>query len=177
MGDFSNVSIYSGLKRSLLSNRQEQSWIQFFSEGVGGSKTLVMVGQNQNKVVLNFDWWVMAKYISTHFDKFYVKLVCSGLPQGTSKRKIFSWGIWIGLLVAFGKYWEERRNPPKKCFFQKMWFSSVMLVNKPLKALCLSSKMVYQHSTSSLPLLIVDLLTFKDYWRSNSFFNGNFRGC
>ena len=102
----------------------------------GGSKTLVMVGQNQNKVVLNFDWWVMAKYISTHFDKFYVKLVCSGLPQGTSKRKIFSWGIWIGLLVAFGKYWEERRNPPKKCFFRKCDFSGT---SKAFPRLCWST--------------------------------------
>ena len=42
-------------------------------------------------------------------------------------------------------------NPSKKCFFQKVsffgdsGFPSVILVDKSLKALCLSSKMMYQH--------------------------------
>ena len=48
-------------------------------------------------------------------------------------------------------------------FFGVLGFPSVILANKPLKAMCLSFKMVYQQSTSSLPPFIVDLLTFKVY--------------
>ena len=51
-------------------------------------------------------------------------------------------------------------------FFRDLGFPSVILVNKPLKALCQLQNGV----TSSLPPFIVDLLTFKDYPRSNSFF-------
>ena len=56
----------------------------------------------------------------------------------------------------------ENRNPPKKCFFQKMWFfgglgfSSVIFVNKPLKARCLSFKILYQH--------LLYLLSLWSYW-------------
>ena len=51
---------------------------------------------------------------------------------------------------AFRKI-QKTGTPRKKCFFQKIWFlgglgfPSIILVNKPLKALCLCFKMVYQH--------------------------------
>ena len=50
-------------------------------------------------------------------------------------------------------------TPPKKMFqklsfFWDFGFSSVILVNKPLKALCLSFKMVYQY-----PLYLLSLCT------------------
>ena len=66
----------------------------------------------------------------------------------------------------------EPPSPPKKknqktLFFGDLGFPSFILVNKSLKALCLSSKMVYQHL---LHLLSCGLLTSKDYPRSNSFF-------
>ena len=74
--------------------------------------------------------------------------------------KVLSIMIGIGIFPAFGLNGTERRNPLKKCFFQKMWFfgdlgfPSVILVNKPLKALCLSFKMVYQHLLYLLSLCI-----------------------
>ena len=56
--------------------------------------------------------------------------------------------------------WESTPEPPKKCFFRKFWFFGnlgfplVILVNKPLKALCLSFKIVYQHLLYLLSLWI-----------------------
>ena len=72
-------------------------------------------------------------------------------------------------------------TPSKKCFFQKMWFfgdlgfPSAILVNKPQKAICLSSKMVYQH--------LLYLLSLWAYWHlkitqgPTRFFNGILGGC
>ena len=60
-------------------------------------------------------------------------------------------------------------------FFGNLGFPSVILVKKSLKALCLSSKMVYQH--------LLYLLWLWTYWRLKStqgpthFLNVNFRGC
>ena len=59
--------------------------------------------------------------------------------------------ICIGIFLAFVLDGSQPRNPPKKMFhsenviFQELRVSLVILVNKPLKALCLSFKMVYQH--------------------------------
>ena len=56
--------------------------------------------------------------------------------------------ICIGIFLAFVL---ENSEPPKKCFFQIMGifrdlgFPSVILVDNPLKAQCLSFKNVYQH--------------------------------
>ena len=89
--------------------------------------------------------------------------------------------IWLGLLVALILNDSQLRNPLKKGFFQKMWFfgdlgfPSVVLVNKPLKGLCLSSKMVYQH--------LLYLLSFWTYWHlkftqgPTHLLNAKFKGC
>ena len=60
-------------------------------------------------------------------------------------------------------------------FFRGLRLSLGHLANKSLKALCLSSKMVYQH--------LLYLLSLWTYWHLKftkspiHFFNGNFRGC
>ena len=121
----------------------------------------------------------MANYISIYLDIFYEKLVSDGLQLARSKK--YSLMICIGIFLAFGMNKSQRRNPLKKCFFQKMWFlvdlgfPSVILVKKPLRAMCLSFKMVYQH--------LLYLLSLWTYWHlkitqgPTHFFNGNFRGC
>ena len=63
----------------------------------------------------------------------------------------------------------------KNVIFGDLAFPKVILVNKPLKALCLSFKMVYQH--------LLYLLSLWTYWHlkitqgPTRFFNGNIRGC
>ena len=60
-------------------------------------------------------------------------------------------------------------------FFWDLGFPSSILVNKPLKALCLRIKMVYQH--------LLYLLSLWTYWHlkitqgPTRYFNGNIRGC
>ena len=72
------------------------------------------------------------------------------------------------------KFWKPETL--QKCFFPKMWFfgnlgfPSVTLVNKSLKALCLSSKMVYQHLLYTLSLWTCWHLKFTQG-------PTNFRGC
>ena len=91
-------------------------------------------------------------------------------------KKIFSLIIWLGLFPACVQKNLENRNPPKKCFFQKMWlsggfgFPSVILVNKPLKALYLCFKIVYQHLLYLL--LLWTYRHFKITQGQTRFFNG-----
>ena len=60
-------------------------------------------------------------------------------------------------------------------FFGELGFPSVILVDKPLKAMCLSSQMVNQH--------LLYLLSLWTYWHlkisqgPTRFFIGNFSGC
>ena len=61
------------------------------------------------------------------------------------------------------------------CFFRDLGSTSVILVNKALKALCLSFKMVYQHI-----LYLLSLWTYRHFKITQGptvFFNGNFRWC
>ena len=111
--------------------------------------------------------------ISIYFDIFYEKLVCSG--RYIKNKNCF----------ANDRHWTTPglRSEPEheKWFFRTMWFfgdvgfPSVNLVNKSLKALGLSSKMVYQH--------LLYLLSWWTYWHlkliqgPTHFFTGNFRGC
>ena len=76
---------------------------------------------------------------------------------------------------AFRKI-QKTRTARKKCFFQNMWFfgglgfPSAILVNKPLKALCLSFKMVYQHL-----IYLLSLWTYRHFKITQGqtrFFNG-----
>ena len=105
----------------------------------------------QSYVKINFKYFII----------FYKKLVCSGLPPAGSKTKIFSM-ICIGIFLACIQKIQKTGTPRKKCFFQKMWFfgglgfSSVIFVNKPLKARCLSFKILYQH--------LLYLLSLWSYW-------------
>ena len=96
----------------------------------------------------------MAKNILIYFDMFYEKLVCSGLHPARSKDK-FSLMICIGIFLAFGGHCGERRNSLKKRFLSE---------NVIFRGL---SQLQNGVSTSPLPPFIVDLLTFKDYPRSN----------
>ena len=70
--------------------------------------------------------------------------------------------ICIGIFLACIQKIQKTGTPRKKCFFQKMWFfgglgfSSVIFVNKPLKARCLSFKILYQH--------LLYLLSLWSYW-------------
>ena len=79
------------------------------------------------------------------------KFFCSGLLSARSKSKIFSFVICIGLLVALILNDSQLWNPLKKMFlsenliFRYLGFPLVILVNKSLKAMCLSFKIVYQH--------------------------------
>ena len=97
----------------------------------------------------------LQSYDQIYFNIFYEKQVFFGSQPARSKRKIFSLMICIGIFLAFGR---NAGTPSKKCFFLKMWFfgdlgfPSVILVDKPLKALCLSFKMAYQHSLYLLSL-------------------------
>ena len=90
----------------------------------------------ENMVVLNFDFrnrghlvHPFQSYGRIYFNIFHI--FCE---------KLVSWPSFSMVLNA--------GTPSKKCFFQKMWFfgdsgfPSVILVNKPPKALCLSFKMV-----------------------------------
>ena len=75
----------------------------------------------------------------------------------------------------------QRRNPLKKRFFsENVIFHGLRLYPSHIGQQGPESPVSQLQngvSTSFLPPFIVDLLTFKDYARSNSFFNGNFRGC
>ena len=86
----------------------------------------------------------------------------------------------IGIFLAFGRNWTKRRNPLKKRFLSE---------NVIFRGLRLSlghfgqqapespvSQLQNGVSTSSLPPFIVVLSTFKDYTRSNSFFQWEFLG-
>ena len=70
--------------------------------------------------------------------------------------------ICIGIFLACIQKIQKTGTPRKKCFFQKMWFfgglgfSSVIFVNKPLKARCLSFKILYHH--------LLYLLSLWSYW-------------
>jgi len=113
----------------------------------------------------------MAKYISIYFYIYYEKLVGSGQPPARSLIIIndMHWDI-PGLWGELG----GTPEPPKKMFLSE---------NVIFRGLRLSlghfgrqapespvSQLQNGVSTSSLPPFIVDLLTFKDYPRSNSFF-------
>ena len=92
----------------------------------------------------------MAKYILIYFDLFQENLD-DHKPNRT--QKYFRGGlIFQGLRLSLGHFGQKAPESPV-------------------------SQLQNGVSTSSLPHLIVDLLTFKDYLRSNSFYNGNFRGC
>ena len=86
------------------------------------------------------------------------KMALFGLIQDTSKIKIVLGRICIGTLLAFVLNRCHLRNPLKKMFlsenviFGDLGFPSVTLVNKSLKALCLNSRMVYQHLLYTLSL-------------------------
>ena len=123
-------------------------------------------------------WQNIFQYTSIYFTKSWFPLVSYQQDQKINDMHWYIPGLWTEL------DWTPElpaRNPLKKCFFQKMWFFGdldsplVILVNKPLKALCLSSKMVYQH--------LLYLLSLWTYWHlkitqgPTHFFNGNFRGC
>ena len=72
----------------------------------------------------------------------------------------------------------ERRNPLKKTFLSKdVIFRGQRLSLGRFGQKVAESPVSHDVLTSSLPPFIVDLLAFKDYPRSNSFFNGNFSGC
>ena len=76
--------------------------------------------------------------------------------------------ICIGLLAAFVLNDSQLRNPLKKRFFQKMCFfgelvlPSVILVKKPLKALSVRFKMVYQHLLYLILLWILVIFAVTD---------------
>ena len=92
----------------------------------------------------------MAKYILIYFDLFQEKL---DDHQPNRKQKYFRGGlIFQGLRLSLRHFGQQAPESPV-------------------------SQLQNGASTSSLPPFIVGLLTFKDYPRSNSFFNGNFRGC
>ena len=119
----------------------------------------------------------MANYISKYFDIFYEELDDHLLD----KIKLISLLICIGLIAALMLNDFQLQNPLKKIIlsenviFGDLGFPSVILVNKSLKALCLSSKMVCQY--------LHYLLSLWKYWHlkftqgPTDFFNGNFRGC
>ena len=133
--------------------------------GNGWSKSIVI----ENEVVINFYFrhgaknqviWttrckVMAKYISIYFTKSWMTSDDQHLHQ---KQKYFH--LWYALGYSWPSFRKilKARTPRKKCFIHKMWyfgdlgFPSVIFVNKPLKALCLSFKMVYQHLLCFLSL-------------------------
>ena len=84
--------------------------------------------------------------------------------------------IWLGYSQPAFRKIQKAGTPPKKCFFQEMWFfggfgfPSAILVNKPLKALCLSFKMVYQHL-----IYLLSLWTYRHFKITQGqtrFFNG-----
>ena len=120
----------------------------------------------------------MAEYISIYIDIFYEKLVSSGfLPARTKNTKVFSFMICIGTFLACVVKNCENRNPPKKMFLSE---------NVIFRGLRLSlghfgqqvpespvSQLQNGVSTSSLLRFIEDL-TFKDYPRSNPFFQWEF---
>ena len=101
-------------------------------------------GEGEECLVLEYFWEI-------------VNLVLPTIPTwgGSS---IFGSGIFQRNRISFRKVFQELR------------FFGVILVNKSLKALCLSSKMVYQQ--------ILHLLSLWTYWqvypRSNSFFHCKF---
>ena len=76
----------------------------------------------------------------------------------------------------------RKPEPPEKSvsfrkydFWGGLGFPSNILVNKPLKALCLCFKMVYQHL-----LYLLLLWTYRHFKISHGptrFFHGNFRAC
>ena len=122
-------------------------------------------------------WPNIFQYISIYFSKSWLTQIHHKVHQ---KRKIVSWWICIELLVAFVLTRAHLRKPLKEMFLSEKIFgnlgsSSVILVDESLKALCLSSKMAYQH--------LFYLLSFWTYWHlkftqgPTHFFNGNFRGC
>ena len=104
------------------------------------------------------------------------KMALFGLIQDTSKIKIVLRRICIGTLLAFVLNRCHLRNPLKKMFlsenviFGDLGFPSVTLVNKSLKALCLNSRMVYQHLLYTLSLWTCWHLKFTQG-------PTNFRGC
>ena len=135
---------------------------------------MILGMEPKNQVIWTTCCKVMAKHISIYLDIFYEKLVGSGWPQARSKTKIFSWRICIGLLVALDWNEPERRNPLKKRFLsENMIFRGLRLSlghfgqQVPESP---GSQLQSGVSTAPLPPFIVDLLTFKVYPRSNSFF-------
>ena len=132
-------------------------------------------GVGYNQVIWTTRCKVMAKYISIYFDIFYEKLDDFGWPPARSKTKIFSLMICIGIFLACVQKNSENRNPPKKVFlpenviFRGLRPSVGHFGQQAPKSPV--SQLQNGVSTSSLPPFIVDLLTFKDYPRSNSFFS------
>ena len=94
---------------------------------------------------------LLQSYGQIYFDIFQQRLVYSGLSKGTSKQKKIVKDLhWT--TSGLRKEWLGTPKSPekmffffRKCDFGDLGFPSVILVNKSQKALCLSSKMVYQH--------------------------------
>ena len=86
--------------------------------------------------------------------------------------------ICIGLLAAFVLNDSQRRNPLKKMFLsENVIFRGLTLSLGDFGRQVPESPLFQLQngvSTSSLPPFVVDLLTFKDYPRSNSFFQWEF---
>ena len=124
----------------------------------------------KNPVIWTSRYKVMAKCISIYFDIFYEKLVSSGfLPARPKTKKIINDMIVVALILPDSSL----RNPLKKMFLSEnviFWGLRLSLVHFGRQAPeSHVSQLQNGVSTSSLPLFIVDSLTFKDYSRSNSF--------
>ena len=157
-----NSTVMSKLVYTLLFRLLVKLWGEFL--GNGWSKSIVLdliLGMEpKNQVIWTTRCKVIAKYLSIYFEIFYERLVCHQLDQKQKKiRGETATGyLWpLDVIVCNGG------TPSKKGYFQKMWFFRdlgfplVILVNKPLEALCLSSKMMYHHL-----LYLISLWTFNE---------------
>ena len=108
-------------------------------------------------VVLNFDFrnrghlvHPFQSYGRIYFNIFQQKWFPLVYYKEYQKQKLFREGFaldFVWPLVGMGRNPGSARKKcllHKKAFFRDVGSLSVILVNKPLKALCLSSKMVYQ---------------------------------
>ena len=131
---------------------------------------MILSMEPKNQVIWTTCCKVMAKYISIYFTKSWFPLVSYQLYQKNIFINDYHWDI-----PGLHSQWFSTPEPPQKMFlviFQGLRLSLGHFGQQALDSPV--SQLQNGVSIYSLPPFIVDLLTFKDYPRSNSFFQWEF---